>query len=1111
MRIRKSLQHVALLLGSWLRLTWSLLRGRPEKDEPDPARPGRHRRKKVRRVPLILAGFLVLGFMSGYGAGLAFVHSVQAFALSGEVSIAAIRLFFGKSIPLAGFAPDNSFVFSDFEREDGIKAWYPIGADFRRSDRYPSQGLYTGHATFRAKAKQSTIILDDLLKSRSGGSDWRKFSSLSFTIFSPVKEEVRLSLQITDLWGKQYRETLKFPGGQGVSFDIPVNKIEGVVTASKIDAISFSMQDEKDDREFYFDDIRLVAKDGSGKSLTQVRQTPGLVRELSSRPVKLFDYGFAQRKNAWTLGQAGPLKEIVRVPFMVRNETPAACRLCPVEGGIPFPPGEVQDLYGLRLRTPAGEEIPMQPKVMATWPDGSVRWLFVHFEDGLGPWKEAGYFLDYGAAVTPHTPDSPLRIREDDESVQVDTGVLRAVLSRERFFLFDKVFVDQNSDSVFDEGELRVSGAQLRLKFKGEEYRTDLSRDDYKLEVEEKGPLRVVIRAEGWFKSEAGGKFCKAIVRYFFYQGKSHVKISHTLLYTGYPENRFYGQYEDLELPVNEPVEMFGLRFPLKAWGENDLVTMRFGRVEARVFETPASQKVRLHQQTGEKSSLNTGEETLESPGTFAGWADVSSQGRGLAVSVRRFRENFPKAFGYDPASSSLDVDLWPEEQGPLDLSTTEKALGPGSAARGSAFGLAKTHEMLLYFHKGDPVETGERMDSFARRLLIRNNPYWVDASGALGRLYPEDSRYQKQEKMLEDLFGWADRHPRYAGWYGMLNFGDTLTWWRAHDDEKQYGTFGWHPAGRWGWYNNEGVGTHSGSLLQFVRTGKWKYFEFGENLARHIYDIDTVHYNTVAEDPRLRDVLSDEFSQPGSMHRHNGDHWGGRNEEASHTNLYGILLYYYLTGDERAWEVSQEVGEFFLKERFTYTGHPDTAPQRGLANALWGSVQMYQATWDDRYKNLADKLIEIFLKGQRSDGSFLENYNPQKDIWWGSPNELYMSWYDVGAFIAYHEMTQDPAVKEMLLNLVRYLAPREYPGPVILHGLAYAYLITHDPAFIELARKNLDALLQSQKDSENPLMDGLIYEKPIYHRPNIFLYTVPYVFGAFEESFVQEQKKAQG
>lgn len=1102
--LRQAVRNLVLLMRGRLRALILSLRPSEVPGLPQ-GHSGKHRRrKKIRAVPLILGVMLGGGFISGYLTSLALIHSVRTFALSGETTAAALHYFFGKSLPLTGPAPDGSFVLTDLESEENLKAWYPIGVVLERSDRFPSQGKYTAKATFLSREKHSIIVLDDLLKSRMGGRDWRRYKSLAFTLYAPVKEDARISLQITDVWGDQYRETLKFPGGQGVAFDIPIEKIGGVISLSKIDAVAFVLQDEKEDREFYLDDLRLTARGEEDNAAAPLKPVEGLGRH----PVNFMDYGFAQRKPAWTLGQAGPMKDIIRIPFMARNETPVPCRVCSVEGGMPFPKGELQDAKRIRLRDSKGDEIPVQTRVLSEWPDGSVRWLFLNFEDGFAPWQGNGYFLDYGIGVNKIDTQSPLRVREDADAVEVDTGALRAVLSRETFFLFEKVFVDENADGVFEDTEKRLSEAQLRLKFKEEEFRTDLSKMDYTLKVEESGPLRAVVRAEGWFKSPSGKKFCKAVVRYTFYQGKSHVKIAHTLIYTGYPANRVNASYARLKLPENEPVGMFGIRLPMKTPAGDPAPAIRLGRVQARPFDVNPGVPVRLHQKSGEFSTLKAGEEVFENPGTFGGWIDVSSGARGLAVSVRRFRENYPKGLGYDPASNTLDVDLWPEEQGELDLSTTEKALGPGAGAEGSAFGLAKTHELLLYFHRGDPVETAERVQSFSRRLLIRNNPFWVDATGVLGRLYPEDSRYQKQEKMLGDLFAWADRHPRMSGWYGMVNFGDTLTEWRDRDETREYGDFGWHPFGRWGWANNEGTGTHSGALLQFVRTGQWKYFDFGENLARHLFDIDTIHYNTVKEDPRLRNVLNEAMSQPGSMHASNGDHWGGRSDQPGYSSVFGILLYYYLTGDERAWESVQETGEFYLRERFTYVDQPDTAPGRGLANALWGSVLLYQVRWDERYKNLADKLIEIFLRGQKEDGSFPENYHPKKGVWSGEPNSEWAARYHLGAFIAYHEMTQDPAVKDMILKLVRYLGSREDAGTEVLHGLAYAYLISKDPAFIDQAEKNLDLLTQSQRDSDNPLTDGMIFDKPAYHQPNVLLYTVPYVFGAFEEYFAEEQKK---
>ena len=271
--------------------------------------------------------------------------------------------------------------------------------------------------------------------------------------------------------------------------------------------------------------------------------------------------------------------------------------------------------------------------------------------------------------------------------------------------------------------------------------------------------------------------------------------------------------------------------------------------------------------------------------------------------------------------------------------------------------------------------------------------------------------------------------------------------------------------------------------------------------------DVDTVHFNTIAYDPRLK-VLDDEVSQVGSMHRHNGNHWGDRNEEATHTNIYGILLYYYLTGYERAFDVVKESGSFFLKNPVTYTRHPDIAPHRALANVVWGNVSLYQATWDERYKAGADQIMEIYLAGQNSDGSYFETYDPMTGKWSGEKHMLYMAYYATRAFIAYHELTQDAEVLNALDKMIQFVDKDIELSPSILNGTAYLYLLKRNPEYIAMAEKELKVFIQNQQHSKESIMDGLIFKKPIYHRPNVFLYSVPFVFAALEESSQIESRR---
>jgi hypothetical protein len=262
--------------------------------------------------------------------------------------------------------------------------------------------------------------------------------------------------------------------------------------------------------------------------------------------------------------------------------------------------------------------------------------------------------------------------------------------------------------------------------------------------------------------------------------------------------------------------------------------------------------------------------------------------------------------------------------------------------------------------------------------------------------------------------------------------------------------------------------------------------------------DIDTCHYNTVANDKRLKRIY-EEYSQVGSMHRHNADHWGGRNEEADHTNLTGLLLYYYITGDDRARDVLDEIGSFFLKERITFFKHPDSALQRALANVLWGDVLMYELTGDERYKKAADKFANIFYIGQLSDGSWPEWYDPVSDIWRGELAHHYMANYTLYALIEYHKLTGNKAIADCIVRATDYLSQNE-EYLAFFHGLAYSYWLTGDSRFIDEGVKRLNAAMGSQRRDQGPIWDGIIYQKAYYCRPSEFLYSIPWLFKALEE-----------
>jgi hypothetical protein len=1047
----------------------------------------------------VMPALLIL-FVSGFFIG-SFLSRGTITSSTNNDGVSLIRILFGAKINVPGKQSDGSFVFANFEAEKDLKAWSVLSAHIEISPQHPAQGNSSAKVTFFGGEVSASVYLEDYFTSRSGFANWSNHEALKFTIFNPRNIAERIIFQIKDQRGKRFKEDLFVPGGKAQEFVIPIQKIAASINIRRIDQLNFFLWEPKGDRDFFFDEIKLVP---AGSLEQKQAQSLATAEPSSKRAVKMLSYDFPARRSAWEVQEPNG-SPFVRVPFVAKNETLGRCVQCPIEGGIPFPMGELKSEQNVRVRNAAGEEVYAQFRVLAKWPDDSIKWLAAVVPTTLLPTQGAGYFLEYSASIQPKEFSSPLKVDETSDTINVNTGPLEVELSKKQFFLFKKVSLDRNANQLIDADEKLFENAPLLISFRNKEFRADRDNKTYKIEIEEKGKLRTVIKASGWFQAEDGERYCQVIIRYYFYAGKSDMKVAHTLIYTGYPQNTHNEKYKTLQLPTNETIQAFGIQIPIPhGEGPTEGVRVLVGQAQGIEDVTPSG-KVSVAQLNFDHGVLNKDGLPPDPRILPSGWLDLSTEEQGLTVALRHFRENFPKAFSFDKAKGVLQIDLWAKEAGELDLSTTSNAYGPESVARGSAFGFAKTHDLLFYFHKGDAeaAQVADVANVFMEPLVTRTNPFWIDATGALGRLSPVDNEYfATEEKMLSRLFDWGARQPRDFKWYGMVNFGDTLTWWRNEDEQNDYGSYGWYPIGRWGWYGVEMLGQHTGALLQFARSGEWKYFEFGENMAKHVMDVDTVHYNTIANDARIKSLLDQKFSVVGSQHEHNGDHWGGPNEEASHTSIVGILLYYYLTGNERAWDVAKEIGEYFLTEPFTYGGHPDIAPHRAMANCLWGDVLMYQATGNMRYKNAADKIIEIYLKGQQSDGSFLEVYNPLDQSWSGDKHQLYMASYLLGALMSYHELTQDEEVKQMFLRLVNFLKA----DPTAMAGFAYAFFITSDPIYIAMIDRSLNELLANQKQASDSLYDGLIYDKPIYHRPTAFLYAVPYAFEALQISRPQRQ-----
>jgi hypothetical protein len=112
----------------------------------------------------------------------------------------------------------------------------------------------------------------------------------------------------------------------------------------------------------------------------------------------------------------------------VRLTSATTSRHQPVRVGIPLPQGSLRGVTSAVLASPCGGRYPAQLTVLATWPDGSIKWLLVEALPITIPPQDSDWSIEFtttdsrDAAVT-------LTVHRDAATTTVDTGTHRFSVS----------------------------------------------------------------------------------------------------------------------------------------------------------------------------------------------------------------------------------------------------------------------------------------------------------------------------------------------------------------------------------------------------------------------------------------------------------------------------------------------------------------------------------------------------------------------------------------------------------------------------------------------------------------------------------------------------------
>ncbi|WP_157470696.1 hypothetical protein [Gracilimonas tropica] len=704
----------------------------------------------------------------------------------------------------------------------------------------------------------------------------------------------------------------------------------------------------------------------------------------------------------------GPTKKI---PVTVENNVAGT----PQVFGVPIPKGELYSPDHVRVLNSSGDEIPSQVTKVTTWEpaDESIKWLWVFF------FTEEGdtYEVEYGENVrNAREYDQILTVKNNQRptgEVIVNTGPLRFTVEKGEgggFFnapagsgFLDKVELDVDGNG-FEESDVIATGEPGRSSFLDiiDNIGLDKSKAVVTRTVKElgTGPLHAIIRVEGEYHyGRDDNNTAPFITRIHAYAGKSYIKVQHTFVYTGVPDNHTLpeGEYEAIAtengiiidesklandrgfVEPNDQIAATGLSLNYNLASNKTVTTSYYN---GKWWETGGSNIVQS-ELTSEASVLQTGPNPSQIPPLAnssaderlqnkfkstisldnnsdveaersAGWMDISDNKWGITVGFKNFFEEYPKEIKATDDEDKLTAYIWTPSVEPMSFARKDRENDSGMIAN-FAQGLAKTTEMVFYFHQkssnGNVEETAKKfMDS----PVTHADPSWYANSEAFGKMTEKLDRFGAYERGLEYKFRWMKFNQEWEPWYGMLNYGDNLTYYYGNE---------------WGQWTNNEPGNDYMWWLQFVRTGNPTYYKTAQAASMHTMDVDNIHwpkdpvyFGDTNESLHAFQVEEMPKGSPyvGMGRRHADQHYSSL--LSAHVWVPGWVASYYLDANHRGLEVAMETGDYYVRRIFGDHG----LRGRRLYLSVWNLAEIYDATKMDKYGDELRDRVNLMLELQK-------------------------------------------------------------------------------------------------------------------------------------------------
>jgi YetA-like protein len=577
----------------------------------------------------------------------------------------------------------------------------------------------------------------------------------------------------------------------------------------------------------------------------------------------------------------------------------------PVTVGIPLPDAAgIQSVSQLGL---AGASVG-QFRVLGRWPSGNIEWLLVDTLADLAAGK-----TNNAISLTNGTGNfgGSNLATEDTSGITVSTGAANFVVRKNKFDLIDEAAVRSRTliKPHASEGLVIVGPAPGNTACPCSTVYASSNDQASNAVIEENGSVRAVVRATGRLQDDDGHAYMRYTVRLHFYKGKSRVKAVVILQNADYgPSNSFASAYKGFQsfearLTPNlgtEKTFSFGTtRSPATgsfAGSENSYLYQGFSdkmlhphwsSPDSRSHYAPRSYIKRdLADQSGSHRTWNYSQDgwaafhkdqTVAHGGHSdypAGWADLSdSNGAGIEMGAYQMAAYWPKSVQFMNGGSEVRIGIWPDQS----------LLGSGGQDYFQAWPQYSMHTLYFNFHASKVPDPDGEFERFQYPLIARAPASYYNETKAL--LYP-----------LVD----PEREDNY---FKSLNVACCV---KDVDSPHVYRTYNWATPGA----GNQAEMRWSDLMLWLQRGYTGRYIDAAHFYAFQVEQVFPRSDYDGATRFHWRDRPDSELDPEGLPERivSQNDNLGcdpkvvrcGRNWiDNAHAHWYGMMDYYFLTGDE--------------------------------------------------------------------------------------------------------------------------------------------------------------------------------------------------------------------